>query len=89
MSEAPRRILVIANETVAGRPLIDAVKRQAEQAHADNRAFQVTVVCPQNVPKHGYVIDDTSVRAAAENRLKLTLAALREVGIEAHGEIMD
>src|SRR3954471_4773936 len=89
MSEVPRRILVVANETVAGRPLIDAVRKHAEQAHAQNKPFHVTVVCPQNVPKHGYVIDDTSVRAAAENRLKLTLAALREVGIEAAGEIMD
>jgi hypothetical protein len=89
MSETPRRILVVANETVAGRPLIDAVKRHAEQAHAESRPFHVTVVCPQNIPRHGYVIDDTSVRAAAENRLKLTLAQLREVGIEATGEIMD
>src|SRR3954452_11536396 len=89
MNEVPRRILVVANETVAGRPLIDAVRKHAEQAHAEGKPFQVTVVCPQNVPKHGYVIDDTSVRAAAENRLKLTIAALREVGIEAAGEIMD
>ena len=89
MTETPRRILVVANETVAGRPLIDAVRKHAEEAHSENRPFQVTVVCPQNVPRHGYVIDDSSVRAAAENRLKLTLAALREVGIEAHGEIMD
>jgi len=89
MTEAPKRILVVANETVAGRPLIDAVRKHAEEAHAQNKPFQVTVVCPQNVPKHGYVIDDTSVRAAAENRLKLTIAALREVGIEAAGEIMD
>jgi hypothetical protein len=89
MSEAARRILVVANETVAGRPLIDAVKRHAEQAHAEGRPFHVTVVCPQNVPRHGYVIDDSTVRAAAENRLKLTLAALREIGVEAHGEIMD
>ena len=89
MTEVPRRILVVANETVAGRPLIDAVKRQAERAHGEGKPFHVTVVCPQNVPKHGYVIDDSSVRAAAENRLKLTIAALREVGIEAAGEIMD
>jgi len=89
MSAVPHRILVVANETVAGRPLINAVKKHAEEAHGDGKPFHVTVVCPQNVPKHGYVIDDTSVRAAAENRLKLTLAALREVGIEATGEIMD
>src|SRR3954452_20834472 len=89
MNEVPRRILVVANETVAGRPLIDAVRKRAQQAHAEGKPFQANVVCPQNIPKHGYVIDDTAVRAAAENRLKLTLAALREVGIEAAGEIMD
>jgi hypothetical protein len=89
MSADPHRILVVANETVAGRPLIDAVKKAAEEAHGEGKPFQVTVVCPQNVPKYGYVIDDTSVRAAAENRLKLTIASLREVGIEAQGEIMD
>jgi hypothetical protein len=83
------KILVVANETVGGRSLIDAVKRHAEQAHAQGRPFQVCVVCPQNRPKHGYVVYDESVRAAAENRLRMTLAQLREVGIEAHGEVMD
>jgi hypothetical protein len=89
MSEAPRKILVVANETVAGRPLIDAVLRHAKAAHDGGQPFQVTVVCPQNVPRHGYVIDNATVRAAADNRLKLTLAALREAGIEATGELMD
>jgi hypothetical protein len=79
-----KRVLVVANETVAGRPLIDAVKRRAggEQAH-------VHVICPQNTPKHGYVIYDEHVREAAENRLEMTLALLRGAGIEADGEVMD
>jgi hypothetical protein len=79
-----RRILVVANETVAGRALIDAVKRQAEQG-----PVQVHVVCPQNEPRHGWVIHDQTVREAAQNRLRLTLAQLREIGVEATGEIMD
>ncbi|HEX8741582.1 MAG TPA: hypothetical protein VF712_00470, partial [Thermoleophilaceae bacterium] len=37
----------------------------------------------------GYVIYDESVRSAAENRLATTLAQLREIGIEAEGEVMD
>ena len=78
------RILVVANETVAGRPLIDAVKRAAEGEEA-----QVHVVCPQNDPKAGYVIYDDHVREAAETRLALTLALLREAGIQADGEVMD
>src|SRR5919106_3086214 len=79
-----KRILVVANETVAGKPLIDAVK-----ARAGGEKVDVHVICPQNQPKHGYVIYDSMVREAAENRLRMTLALLREAGIEADGEVMD
>jgi hypothetical protein len=89
MTAEPLRILVVANETVGGRALIDAVRKQAEKAHEQLRPFHVTVVSPQNQPKHGYVVYDDSVRTAAENRLQITLAQLREVGIEAEGEVMD
>ncbi|MEA2349825.1 MAG: hypothetical protein QOG86_766 [Thermoleophilaceae bacterium] len=89
MSSVPHRILVVANETVGGRALIDAVKKYAEEAHGRGEPFHVTVVCPQNQPKSGYVIYEDSVRSAAENRLATTLAQLREVGIEADGEVMD
>src|SRR5437868_9805456 len=89
MTAVPHRILVVANETVGGRALIEAVKHYAEEAHARNEPFHVTVVCPQNQPRSGYVIYEDSVRAAAENRLRQTLAQHREVGIEADGEVMD
>jgi hypothetical protein len=89
MSSQTHRILVVANETVGGRALIDAVKERAEDAHSRGEPFHVTVVCPQNQPKSGYVIYEDSVRTAAENRLATTLAQLREVGIDADGEIMD
>jgi hypothetical protein len=79
-----RKILVVANETVGGRALIDAVKRRA-----DRGPVEVFVVCPQNQPRHGYVVHDETVRQAAENRLHTTLEALKRVGIEATGEIMD
>jgi len=89
MTAAPHRILVVANETVGGRALIEAVKGRAEAAHKRSEPFHVTVICPQNQPRSGYVIYEDSVRAAAENRLQMTLAQLREVGIEADGEVMD
>src|SRR3989440_8309766 len=89
MTAAPHRILVVANETVGGRALIEAVKGRAEAAHKRTEPFHVTVICPQNQPRSGYVIYEASVRAAAENRLQMTLAQLREVGIEADGEVMD
>src|SRR5918996_1486977 len=79
-----KRILVVANETVAGQPLIEAVKR-----HAEGDGVHVHVICPQNQPRHGYVIYDEHVRDAAENRLRMTVALLHEAGIEADGEIMD
>ena len=79
-----KRLLVVANETVAGKPLIDAVKR-----HADGDEVQVHVISPQNQPKHGYVVYDEHTRDAAQNRLEITLALLREEGIEADGEVMD
>ena len=79
-----KRILVVANETVAGRPLIDAVKRRAE-----GEDVHVHVICPQNQPRHGYVIYEDHVRDAAENRLKMTLALLHEAGIDADGALED
>src|SRR5918999_2612963 len=79
-----KRILVVANETVAGKPLIDAVRARGGGDEVD-----VHVICPQNQPKHGYVIYDSMVREAAENRLRMTLALLHEAGIEANGEVMD
>jgi hypothetical protein len=79
-----KRILVVANETVGGAALIDAVKR-----HSEAGDVRVTVICPQNQPKGGWVIYEDSARGAAENRLETTLAQLREIGIEADGELMD
>src|SRR5919202_3983086 len=89
MSAEPLRILVVANETVGGRALIDAVRKHAEAAHGQGRPFEVFVVCPQNQPKHGYMVYDESVRTAAENRLRTTVEQLRAVGIEATGEVLD
>jgi len=89
MSSDPYRILVVANETVGGRALLDAVVRLADKARAEGREPAAVVVCPQNQPKKGLVVYDETVREAAENRLKTTLAQLEEVGIEATGEVMD
>jgi hypothetical protein len=77
-------ILVVANETLVGQALIDAVKR-----HADKGDVSVHVICPQSEPKHGYVIYDETVRDAAQNRLEMTLAQLKEAGIDATGEVED
>jgi hypothetical protein len=81
---APPHLLVVANETVVGKPLIDAVKR-----HAAKGPVEVHVICPQNQPRAGWVGYDEEARWAAENRLKATLARLNEAGIQATGAIED
>jgi len=80
----PTRLLVVANETVVGKPLIDAVKARAEKG-----PIEVHVICPQNQPRAGWVQYSEEAEWAAENRLKATLARLNEAGIHADGAIED
>jgi len=83
MSEE-RHVLVIANETVAGKSLLDALKRRAEQG-----PLRVTVITPVNQPREGYVVYEDTRRAAAGRRLERTLEALREAGIHASGLVVE
>jgi hypothetical protein len=76
---------VIANETVAGRGLIDAVKQKAAVQDVE----LVTVLAPVSAPRAGYVVYEDTRRAAAGRRLDRTLAALREAGIPAHGLVVE
>jgi hypothetical protein len=78
-------ILVVANETVAGGGLIDAIKRKAAQEDVE----LVTVLAPVSVPRAGYVVYEDTRRAAAGRRLDRTLAALHEAGIPAHGLVVE
>ena len=77
-------VLVIANETVAGQTLIEALKSRA----ADGET-RVTVVAPINEPREGYVVYEDTRRAAAGRRLDRTLQLLREAGIPASGLVVD
>jgi predicted deacetylase len=74
-------LLVVANETVAGRALTDAVRR--------HNPDQVTVVCPVHTPREGYVVYQDTRRASAGRRLDKTLAQLREAGISADGFVVE
>jgi hypothetical protein len=79
-----RHILVIANETVAGPRLIEAVKRRAQEGRV-----HVTVICPVNQPREGYVVYQDTRRAAAGRRLDKTLRDLRAAGIPAQGFVVE
>ena len=78
-----RHVLVIANETVAGRALIEALERRARAG-----ALQVSVVCPVNAPREGYVVYEDTRQASAHRRLERTLKLLRDEGIAADGLVV-
>ena len=80
-----RHILVVANETVTGSGLIDAVKRRAAKQDVE----LVTVLAPVSTPQAGYVVYEDTRRASAGRRLDRTLAMLREAGIPAHGLVLE
>jgi len=84
MDGRPCEILVIANETVAGGKLIDTLR-----ARADARPVRITVLCPINQPREGYVVYEDTRRAAAGRRLTQTLEALRKADIAAQGLVVD
>jgi hypothetical protein len=76
-------LLVVANETVTGRKLIEAVERRR------NGDLQVTVICPVLNPSRALVVYEDTRRAAAGRRLDRTLTMLREEGISAHGLVVE
>ena len=84
MTDEPAVVLVVANETLAARELIEAVKRRAQRG-----PIRALVVAPVNEPAAGYVVYEHTRRAAAGRRLDRTLSALREAGIPAHGGVVD
>jgi hypothetical protein len=79
-----RHVLVIANETVAGRTLLNALEKRAAEGE-----IRVTVIAPINHPREGYVVYEDTRRAAAGRRLEQTLHLLREAAISAHGLVVD
>jgi hypothetical protein len=80
-----RRILVVANETVGGARLREAIREKAE-----GRRGRVYVVTPAlNSPVRHWASDSDDAREAAEQRLQDSLARLRSAGFEASGEVGD
>jgi hypothetical protein len=79
-----KTILVVANETLGGRSLLDAVRSRA--AEGDVRF----VICvPQNRPRSGLVVYDDAVFDAAQVRVDLALEFIRAEHIEVIGEVGD
>jgi hypothetical protein len=80
-----RRILVVANETVGGRPLLEEIRKRSEGVDE-----HVLVVVPAlNSPLKHWTSDEYGAREAAHERLGASLAAMRAAGIDASGEVGD
>ena len=80
-----KRVLVVANETVVGDELLDAI---GELALAEKSLFYV--VCPAlNSRLKTWVSDEDPARAEARKRLQATLERLAAVGVDAHGDVGD
>jgi len=83
-ADGRRRILVVANETVAGTELRDEVVRRAEGGAA------VLVVTPAlNSRLRHWTSDEDRAREEAQTRLDASLAALRDAGVDAKGQVGD
>ena len=82
--EGVKRVLAFLNEVAGGRKLLTAC-RELSDAGADYFA----VVAPQNLPVVGQLVDVEERRAAAQSRVDVTQAVLREFGISSEGAVMD
>ena len=80
-----KTILVVANETLGGAPLLARIK---EKVSAEQGAH-VVVCVPRTNPRQGNIIYDEAVFDAAQVRIDLARKIMREEGIEAIGEVGD
>jgi hypothetical protein len=69
-----KNVLVVANETVLGEPLLDKIR---ERARGGDASF--LIIAPQGDSEGSY--------EEAERRLRRAVAVLRSDGIDAHGQI--
>jgi hypothetical protein len=79
-----KTVLVVANETLGGRPLLARIKEKAAEEE-----LRLVVCVPRTNPRQGNIIYDEAVFDAAQVRIDLARKILREDGIDAVGEVGD
>src|SRR4051812_39503291 len=77
------KVLVVANETLGGKALIDEVLPRAAKGD------RFVVVVPATKPRHGDIIYLESVRDAAQVRIDLATSFMSELGVKIEGEVGD
>jgi DNA-binding LacI/PurR family transcriptional regulator len=76
-AEPVKHTLVVANETVGGQTLIEALERRATES-----PHRFTVISPQGGK-------EPDAAASAEQRLHHTIRLLRQAGLDVVGQVMD
>jgi hypothetical protein len=71
----PKNVLVVANETVIGEPLLARIRERAKRGPAS-----FLIIAPQSDPTR-------AEHPEAERRLRRALTILRADGIDAHGQV--
>ena len=79
-----KEVLVVANRTLGGAKLLEAVRSRAAEGETRFR-----LVVPQSDPSAGLVIYDEAVRESAQARVDLALELVTAEGIDASGEVGD
>jgi hypothetical protein len=79
-----KEVLVVANRTLGGAKLLDAVRARAAEGDVRFR-----LVVPQSQPHAGLVVYDEAVRESAQVRVDLALSLVAGESIDATGEVGD
>jgi hypothetical protein len=79
-----RRYLVVANQTLGGRQLLDRVRECLDEGSC---SFQIVV--PATAPADHAVWTEGEAVALAQERLDAALTAFRDLGAVADGEVGD
>ncbi len=80
------RILVVANETLASRSLLNAIRERAERAEGET---DWVIAAPLARAAAGLVSYDDVAREATQHRVDDMVAQLEGLGLKAQGEVMD
>src|ERR1700742_536793 len=86
LPDSTRRILVVANQTAAGRELLDEIANRCR-----GNDCEVMLVCPGMVGSRAerWASDVDKGMDAARERMSRSVAALRRVGVEVRAEVGD
>jgi hypothetical protein len=79
-----KEVLVVANRTLGGAKLLDAVRARAAAGQVRFR-----LVVPQTNPSAGLVVYDEAVRESAQVRVDLAISVMSDERIDVSGEVGD